>query len=69
MLAKNKVLPSDMGEEVQTKYRRIRQKILALDEGEKSPEQIIANRRKVLEIGIPGDSMVKPSWVTERPAN
>ncbi len=69
LLAKNKVLPADMGEEVQTKYRRIRQKILALDEGEKTPEQIIENRKKVLAIGIPGDSMVKPSWVAERPAN
>ncbi|MBR4673342.1 MAG: FHA domain-containing protein [Victivallales bacterium] len=69
LLAKNKVLPSDMGEEVQAKYRRIRQKILALDEGEKTPEQIIENRKKVLEIGIPGDSMVKPAWVLERPAN
>ncbi|MBR4219785.1 MAG: FHA domain-containing protein [Victivallales bacterium] len=69
LLAKSKVLPSDMGEEVQTKYRRIRQKILAMDEGEKTPEQIIANRKKVLEIGIPGDSMVKPAWVAERPLN
>ena len=69
LLAKPRKLSSDMGEEVQTKYRRIRQKILALDEGEKTPEQIIANRKKVLEIGIPGDSMVKPAWNLERPAN
>jgi len=66
LLAKSKRLSSDFGDEVQTKYRRIRQKILALNEGEKTPEQIIENRKKALEIGLPGDSLIKQAWAAER---
>ena len=66
LLAKPKHLPAEFGEDVQTKYRRIRQRILAMEEGEKTPEQIIANRKKILDIGIPGDSLVKQAWSVER---
>ena len=66
LLGKPKQLPATLGEDVQTKYRRIRQQILAMEEGDKTPEQIIANRKRVLEIGVPGDSLVKQSWALER---
>ncbi len=66
LLAKPKKLSEDFPEQVQTKYRRIRQKILAMEEGEKTPEQIIENRKKILEIGMPGDSLVKQAWAMER---
>ena len=66
LLAKSKKLPEDFAEEVQQKYRRIRQRILAMEEGEKTPEQIIENRKKILEIGLPGDSLIKQAWALER---
>jgi len=66
LLAKAKRLNADFGEEVFDKYRRLKQKILAMKEGEKTPEQIIANRKKILEIGIPGDSLIKQEWSAER---
>ena len=66
LLAKTGKLPVEFAEEVQEKYRRIRQRILAMDEGEKTPEQIIADRKKKLEIGFPGDSLLKSAWQIER---
>ncbi|MBP1583067.1 MAG: hypothetical protein J6866_03845, partial [Victivallales bacterium] len=66
LLAKPKKLPANLGEEVQAKYRRIRQRIILMDEGEKTPEQIIENRKKALEIGVPGDSLIKQAWSLER---
>ncbi|MBR0458890.1 MAG: FHA domain-containing protein [Victivallales bacterium] len=66
LLAKPKRLSSDFGEEVQDKYRRIRRKIMAMEEGEKTPEQTIAMRKAILEIGLPGDSLMKQAWAEER---
>ena len=66
LLAKTGKLPVEFAEEVQEKYRRIRQRILAMDEGEKTPEQIIADRKRKLEIGFPGDSLLKSAWQIER---
>ncbi len=66
LLAKPRQLNEEFGEEVQAKYRRIRQKIIAMEEGEKTLEQLIATRKAILEIGLPGDSLVKQSWSLER---
>ncbi|HQL86331.1 MAG: FHA domain-containing protein [Lentisphaerae bacterium] len=68
LIGKASALPADLGEELQTKCRRIRQKIMAMQEKEQTPEQIIITRRKIIEVGFPGDSLVKQAWATEYPA-
>ncbi|MBP5637968.1 MAG: FHA domain-containing protein [Victivallales bacterium] len=68
LLAKPAQLPKDIQDNLQQRLRKLRQAIMALQVGEQTPEQAIAQRKKTLEIGIPGDSLVKQAWSMEHPA-
>ncbi|MBR5077928.1 MAG: FHA domain-containing protein [Victivallales bacterium] len=57
-----KLLPDDFPETINAKVRAVRAKTNAIAKQEATPEQIIANRQKILDIGIPGDSIVKVTW-------
>ncbi|MBO7535357.1 MAG: hypothetical protein J6T46_15300, partial [Victivallales bacterium] len=57
-----KLLPDDFPDTINAKVRAVRSKTNALAKQEATPEQIIANRQKILDMGIPGDSIVKISW-------
>ena len=57
-----KLLPDDFPNTINAKVRAVRAKTNAIAKQEATPEQIIANRQKILDIGIPGDSIVKISW-------
>ncbi|MCQ2403568.1 MAG: FHA domain-containing protein [Lentisphaeria bacterium] len=68
LLAKAGTFSAEYGDEIQSKCRKIRQKIMALQEGDMTPEQIIAVRKQIMQIGFPGDSLVKQAWSMEHPA-
>ena len=57
-----KLLPDDFPDTINAKVRAVRAKTNAIAKQEATPEQIIANRQKILDMGIPGDSIVKISW-------
>ena len=57
-----KLLPDDFPATINAKVRAVRAKTNAIAKQEATPEQIIANRQKILDIGIPGDSIVKINW-------
>ena len=57
-----KLLPEDFPDTINVKVRAVRAKTNAIAKQEATPEQIIANRQKILDMGIPGDSIVKISW-------
>ena len=47
--------------------RKIRQDIMAKQQGEMTPEKAIEQRKEIMGIGIPGDSLVKQAWAAENP--
>ena len=57
-----KLLPDDFPDTINAKVRAVRAKTSAIAKQDATPEQIIANRQKILDMGIPGDSIVKISW-------
>ncbi|MBO7090170.1 MAG: FHA domain-containing protein [Victivallales bacterium] len=57
-----KLLPDDFPDTINAKVRVVRAKTSAIAKQDATPEQIIANRQKILDMGIPGDSIVKISW-------
>ncbi|MBP5300975.1 MAG: FHA domain-containing protein [Victivallales bacterium] len=65
LLAKEGRLDEAFREGVVARLRKLRQQTSRLQSGEMTPEQAIAIRKKVLEIGFPGDSFVKQSWSME----
>ena len=67
LLAKEGRLDEAFREGVLARLRRLRQQTSQLQSGEMTPEQAIAVRKKVLEIGFPGDSFVKQAWSLEVP--
>ena len=67
LLAKPAQLPGGIGDEISQCIRKIRQDIIAKEQGEMTPEEAIKKRKEIMEIGIPGDSLVKQAWAAENP--
>jgi len=58
-------VPNDFNLQVNARFRELRREIgaLLLSGNDKTPEEQSAAERKVLELGIPGDSYLKQAWV------
>ena len=56
--------PEKLAASLTAAMRKLRKQLADINESsqEATPEQVIANEKKILEIGIPGDSFLKQPW-------
>ncbi len=67
LLAHNtQMLPDDFSEEVAAKFRQLRKEILAVTTRDATPEEAVRNKRTLLEIGLPGDPLLKQPWAERK---
>lgn len=61
---RNSVLPTDFADKLTKSLKTLRQELTRLvqQNSEATPEQVIRNEKRMLELGIPGDSFLKQPW-------
>ncbi|NLG15048.1 MAG: FHA domain-containing protein [Lentisphaerae bacterium] len=56
------LIPESFTQSVVAKLKDVRKQTSDIAKKEVTPEQAIKNRRKILDVGIPGDSIVRLAW-------
>ena len=61
---KSRILPQNIAEMLSKSLKNLRKNLTLLSQqnNDAAPEQIIRNEKKMLELGIPGDSFLKQPW-------
>ena len=68
LAADKSALPKDFEAEVAKKVRNLREKLATAQKTDVSPEEMLKNRRILLETGLPGDPFIKQAWADTRSA-
>ncbi len=56
-------VPASLAQSTADRLKQIRNSVAAMAREEATPEQLIANRKLLLDAGIPGDPLIKQAWV------